>query len=218
MLSIETLLVASTSQAIVDYIIKRITEIEIRNKTYTAISHDELWEALRNHKPNYLLIEGTFYREATPIELSGIAKKYKKLKIVAYGFNEYTEKYLKRLFAVGILGYLDVRKGRAAFKKELKSVLSEEKLNVSQLSMLDKSTTDYLESAKLTNRDMEIIHLIFEELDNKEIAETLDIKVQTVRNYRAAIYRKLQVNNTVGLIKTLVEKGLVTIGKSNPRK
>ena len=64
-----------------------------------------------------------------------------------------------------------------------------------------------------TSRDMEIIHLTFEELGNKEIAETLDIKVQTVRNYRAAIYRKLQVNNTVGLIKTLVEKGVVTIEK-----
>ena len=211
MLSIDTLLVASTSQAIVDYIIKRMGEIEIRNKTYTAISHDELWEALRKHKPNYLLIEGTFYREATPIELSSIAKKYKKLKIVAYGFNESTEKYLKRLFAVGILVYLDVRKGRAAFKKELKSVLSEKKLNVPQLSMLDKNTADYLDSANLTRRDMEIIHLIFEELGNKEIAETLDIKVQTVRNYRSAIYRKLQVNNTVGLIKTLVEKGVVTI-------
>ena len=211
MLRTETLLIVSTSQAIIEYILKRLGEIEIQNKTYTATCHDEFLETLRNHKPNYLLIEGSFYREATPVRLADIAKKYKRLTIIAYGFCEHTEKYLKRLFAVGILGYLDVRKGRVTFKKELKSVLSEKKMNIPQLSMLNTYTPDHLITADLTVKDMEIIHLIFEELDNKKIAETLNLKIQTVKNRRTAIYRKLQVNNIVGLIKTLVEKGVLTI-------
>ena len=53
MLRTETLLVVSISQAIIAYILKRLFEIEIQNKTYTATCHDEFLGKLHSHKPNY---------------------------------------------------------------------------------------------------------------------------------------------------------------------
>ena len=47
--------------------------------------------------------------------------------------------------------------------------------------------------------------MIKQGLLNKEIAARLNLSSRTVENYRNAIYRKLNVNNTAGLLKVLDE-------------
>lgn len=57
----------------------------------------------------------------------------------------------------------------------------------------------------LTKREREICAMIKQGLLNKEIAARLNLSSRTVENYRNAIYRKLNVNNTAGLMKVLEE-------------
>ena len=210
MLSIVTILIASTSQAIIEDVLKAIKEIGIQNKTFTALTHDELQNKLNNYKPTFLLIEGTFYRDETPQEMRHILKKYRRLQAVAFGFYEYTDKFLKMFFRAGVQGYLDMRKGHDSFKTELKHSLDGNKLIPPQCKTI--SYKYYLpDTTKLTNRDMEIIHLMLKGLDNNKIAVTLDIKLQSVKNRRDTIYHKLQVTNIVGLIKQLLRKGLIDL-------
>lgn len=48
---------------------------------------------------------------------------------------------------------------------------------------------------KLTEREKQIIGLIFQDISNKSIAERLNLSSRTVENHRAAAYRKLGVNS-----------------------
>ena len=56
------------------------------------------------------------------------------------------------------------------------------------------------ESAKLTGREREIVNLVADGLRNKEIARRLDIAEGTVKVHLNNIYRKLGVDNRVGLL------------------
>ena len=56
--------------------------------------------------------------------------------------------------------------------------------------------------ATLTNREKEILNLIFEENTSKTIAIQLSISNRTVDRHRENLIAKFGVKNTVGLIKT----------------
>ncbi len=61
----------------------------------------------------------------------------------------------------------------------------------------------------LTTREAEILHLLLEDYDNREIAEKLFIAEQTVRNHISVIYRKLGVPDRIHakkLVKTIFSK------------
>ncbi len=62
---------------------------------------------------------------------------------------------------------------------------------------------------KLTKREQEVLELITEAKNNKEIAKELYISDQTVGVHRKNIMRKLGVKNTINLIKFALENQLV---------
>lgn len=67
----------------------------------------------------------------------------------------------------------------------------------------------FLIQKRLTKREQEILHLITQAKNNKEIASQLFISDQTVGVHRKNIMRKLGVKNTVNLIKFAIEHQLV---------
>ncbi len=67
------------------------------------------------------------------------------------------------------------------------------------------------EVISFTEREHEIIHLISEELTNKQIADRLFVSVRTVEGNRAAIMTKMNVTNTVGILIYAIKNKLVKI-------
>ena len=61
----------------------------------------------------------------------------------------------------------------------------------------------------LTEREIEIVKLIAQELSNAEIANKLCISERTVETHRKNIYRKTNTKTIVGLIKYAVEHKLI---------
>lgn len=61
----------------------------------------------------------------------------------------------------------------------------------------------------LTEREIEIIKLIEQELSNKEIADFLFISERTVETHRKNIFRKTKTNSVIGLIKFAYEHKLI---------
>lgn len=61
----------------------------------------------------------------------------------------------------------------------------------------------------LTRREQEILKLIVQELSNQEIAEKLVVSLRTIENHRYNLQQKLNIKNTVGLVKVAIEMGLV---------
>ncbi|MEZ5041743.1 MAG: response regulator transcription factor [Saprospiraceae bacterium] len=67
----------------------------------------------------------------------------------------------------------------------------------------------FIKKYNLTKRELEILGLISQALNNKEIAKELYISDQTVGVHRKNIMRKLGVSNTAGLIKLAYDYSLV---------
>jgi len=67
----------------------------------------------------------------------------------------------------------------------------------------------FLLQQKLTKREQEVLSLITQALNNKEIAKELFISHQTVGVHRKNIMRKLGVKNTVNLIRFALDNQLI---------
>jgi DNA-binding NarL/FixJ family response regulator len=61
----------------------------------------------------------------------------------------------------------------------------------------------------ITQREREVLKLLAEGFQNKEIAELLHISVKTVEKHRANIMSKLDLHNAAALTAYAIEKGLV---------
>ena len=57
--------------------------------------------------------------------------------------------------------------------------------------------------ATLTQREREVLYLLIQAHDNTQIAQSLGVAVQTVRNYTSAIYNKLNIGNRMDLVKMM---------------
>ncbi len=61
----------------------------------------------------------------------------------------------------------------------------------------------------LTRRETEILQLIIEENTNQQIADKLFLSLRTIENHRFSLFQKLNVTNTVGLVKVAIQLGLI---------
>lgn len=65
------------------------------------------------------------------------------------------------------------------------------------------------DAVKLTERELEILKLIVQELNNAEIADKLFISERTVETHRKNMIRKFNTKTIVGLIKYAMDKRLI---------
>ena len=76
-----------------------------------------------------------------------------------------------------------------------------------QKGTVDEST-QALPLADLSPREIQVLRLVAEGKTSKEIAVMLDLSVQTVRSYRKAMMKKLNLNNVAGLTQLALATGL----------
>lgn len=81
----------------------------------------------------------------------------------------------------------------------LKLIESQKEVTVKQLQ----------EKSQLTPRQLEILQWIAEELTTDEIAQKLSLSKRTVDTHRQNLINKLQVKNTVGLVKAAIRLNLL---------
>lgn len=60
-----------------------------------------------------------------------------------------------------------------------------------------------------TEREVEILNLLFEGLNNREIGLKLNISIHTVKSHLEAIYPKLNVHNRLRAVIKAVDLGLI---------
>jgi len=63
----------------------------------------------------------------------------------------------------------------------------------------------------LTEREQEILQLIWSGLKNKEIAQQLKISVKTVEAHRANMMKKVRVSNAAQLLNAAIQEGLIHV-------
>ncbi len=94
--------------------------------------------------------------------------------------------------------FLDSSVSHAVVENLMKSPLKEAKI----------TDADY---NTLTPREQEVMRLLAEGLSSKEVAEKLFISPKTVENHRANIMNKLDLHNTIELIRYAAKLGLIDV-------
>ena len=62
---------------------------------------------------------------------------------------------------------------------------------------------------KLSERELEVLKLIEQELTTEQIAEQLQVTVSTIETHRRNMFKKAAVKNVIGLLKYAIKEELI---------
>ena len=110
--------------------------------------------------------------------------------------------YFQRAIKAGVCGYLLKDSPSEELASSIRNVMAGRRIYAPEL--MDDV---YGEENPLTDREKEVLELVADGKNTKEIAETLSIKTGTVRNYISIILDKLEVKNRIEAITHSKEKG-----------
>lgn len=110
--------------------------------------------------------------------------------------------YFQRALKAGVRGYLLKDSPSEDLANSIRNVMSGRRMYAPEL--MDDI---YSEENPLTDRELEVLGLVADGRNTKEIAEELQIKTGTVRNYISTVLDKLGVTNRIEAITQVKEKG-----------
>jgi two-component system, NarL family, nitrate/nitrite response regulator NarL len=134
--------------------------------------------------------------------LSGHTNKSVVLQIIQSGAQGYV---LKDAPPADILRAIEsVDKGEPFFSADISQIVLNQYLAESGA---DQSPT----SAKLTNRERQVLAMIAEGQSNKEMASKLGVGVRTIETHRERMMAKLDIHTVAGLTKYAITNGIVNL-------
>ncbi|PLR87012.1 response regulator transcription factor [Bacillus sp. V33-4] len=110
--------------------------------------------------------------------------------------------YFQRALKAGVSAYLLKDSPSEELASSIRSVMAGRRVYAPEL--MDDV---YSEENPLTEREKEVLELVADGKNTKEIADQLSIKAGTVRNYISTILEKLEVTNRIEAISQSKEKG-----------
>ncbi len=165
-------------------------------------SGEEAIQLFRMHHPDILLIDiqmpGLSGLEAG----EAILKEDPKARILfltTFSDNEYIVKALQ----IGARGYL-IKQEIESIAPALKAVLSGQSVFGKEIitrlpSLISSPAPSDLSALGISQREMEVIRLVAQGLNNREIADALFLSEGTIRNYLSTILDKLQLRDRTQL-------------------
>lgn len=127
-----------------------------------------------------------------------VLDRYPQQMILIFSMNP-TEVFAKRLYQMGVMGYLNKQADMPEITKALQVILNEKKRYLNEefkailaQDFLNKNPANPLE--KLSKREFSIAQLLAQGKTNDEIAAALNIEKSTIRSYKTKIFQKLGVS------------------------
>lgn len=114
--------------------------------------------------------------------------------------------YAREAFRVGVRGFVSKRAAAAELLTAVKQVL-EGRTYVTPLVSPDTPTSSK-EAKRLTLRQLEILRMVAEGYQNKEIAKLLKISVKTVEFHKTRIMTELDIHTPAGLTRYAIDHGI----------
>lgn len=213
-----TILLVDDHPAIRASIGAELLKKNIAEKIYEAGNSEEGYDQAMNLKPDLIVMDISLYG-ASGIELTKkILQKNPEIKIVMLSMYSKVI-YITESLKAGAKGYILKEADMDSIIDGIKKVLSGETYVDSRISSKviaslispeedleqpEDSTYDTLSS-----REQEILRLLAEGREIRDIAKELCISSKTVINHRTNIMQKLNCSNMVELIKYAIHIGLV---------
>jgi DNA-binding NarL/FixJ family response regulator len=170
----------------------------------------------RKHKADLMLLDLSMPKMGGISAIKEIKRQFPEIKILVLTIHQ-SDQYVLETFEAGANGYCLKDAGRSELRMAINSVLAGKTYLSPEIS--EQVMEGFIEGRKkmktettwdtITQREREVLKLLAEGFQNKEIAELLHISVKTVEKHRANIMSKLDLHNAAALTAYAIEKGLV---------
>ena len=172
---------------------------------------------IRKSKPDLVLLDLSMPRMSGFSVLQEIKAQMPEVKILVLSIHE-SDQYVLQAFEAKADGYAIKDSSREELRIAIRSVLEGKKYISPGIAgnvldgYLDGRKTLKSKSAfdTVTEREKEVLKLLAEGYQNKEIADLLHISIKTVEKHRANIMAKLDLHNAAALTAFAFEHGLIT--------
>ncbi|HYR23710.1 MAG TPA: response regulator transcription factor [Chthoniobacterales bacterium] len=175
----------------------------------------EALEMVKTRSPNLVLMDIAMADLNGLDALSRISKDFPGVKVMILSAHT-NEEYVIRALRSGAAGYMVKDAATAELELAVLSV-GDGKTYLSP-SISRTAIDNYLERMgdvvspleQLTSRQREILQLIGEGKNTKEIASNLEISVKTVESHRLQLMERLRIYDVPGLVRFAIRTGLVS--------
>lgn len=197
----------------VQQMLRPVKHIRITN---CFLSASALLAGLKSGQPDVLLLDVLMPEMEGPELAARIGAEFPRVRIlVITSLN--APSVVKAMMSSGCKGFLLKNTDQKILVEAIEAVYRDEEYIEAQVKeQLVRNLLKFKNSEQqaapppaLTRREKEILELIIKEYSNQEIADALYISLRTVENHRFNLQQKLQVKNTVALVKLAIQMGIV---------
>jgi DNA-binding NarL/FixJ family response regulator len=193
-------------------LIEKIPNVEVIGE---ANSGREALEMVKSKLPNLVLMDIAMSELGGLEALPQITKDFPGVRVIILSAHA-NEEYVIRALRSGAAGYMLKDAATAELQLAIDSV-AQDKTYLSP-SISRPVIDSYLERVggqlspleQLTPRQREILQLIAEGRNTKEIASDLDISVKTIESHRLQLMERLNIHDIPGLVRYAIRSGLVS--------
>ncbi len=200
--------------------IKLLIEMEnIGTVIAEAENGQKFLDLLEIHKPDVVLMDIDMPIMNGIIATQKAIEKYPDLKILSLSmFGD--EKYYLKMIQAGAIGFILKKSGKLELERSIKEVsegqcyFSNELLRKIIIDIgvqKQPEREDLSDIIKFSDREMEVIKLLCNGFDTKEIANEISLSNRTVDAYRSKLLTKTGTKNTVNLVIYSIKNNLVKI-------
>ncbi len=135
----------------------------------------------------------------------------KVLILTAYNY----ETYVRTLFAIDVQGYLLKSDPGLELIAAVRAIMRGEQALSAEITAQLKGATmrsGVAATKTLSEREREVLTLVWRGKRNKEIAAQLKIKTSTVETYISNVMAKLDVQSRADALRLAVERGIIVLG------
>ncbi|MEO9869288.1 response regulator [Ekhidna sp.] len=189
-------------------IIGKFEEFEVVGRAQSAV---QALDILKEQQSD-IVISDVRMSEMGGYELTkAIREEYPHMKILIVSMHN-DPHIINQLLKAGVTGYILKNTGKEELLEALRSIASGKTFfsNEVKSSFIQSQVVGNPHyQLSLTKREKEVLQLIAEEYTTNEMAERLFISLNTVESHRKNILRKLDVRNSVGIVKRAISLGLL---------
>jgi len=180
-------------------------DIEIHD---TYASGHQLLDGLKNRQPDVLILDIQM-PDKTGNECARIIhKKWPDIKMLVFSNMDSTF-HVKDMLQNGCLGYITKNTNQITLLNAIRRVYEGEQFLEPGLKELLLKNLTRVSKIEITRREKEILKLIAEEYTSQNISDKLYISLKTVESHRFSLFQKLNVKNSIGLVKVAMQMGIL---------
>lgn len=208
-------MIADDHQMFVDGVKAILSQIENLEVIGEANDGEALLKLIAVNPPDVVLMDMNM-PELNGLETTKImVERYPSVKVIMLTMHDSSD-YIQRLIKAGANGYVLKNTGKEELKLAIETVHAGDSYYSKEVTqrIMDamnrkKEVQTNVMNVELTEREMDVLKLIAAELTTNEIADKLCISSHTVETHRKNLISKLQVRNSMGLVKYAMQMGYV---------